>query len=128
MEWLPPKEQRKREARQIGMISSTSTQKYRDNLLAFREKKDSLAWPQCCCKISAITKTPTTCSGNEESDQTYQFFGTSVLTPLIPTILNHKICIHILIASHIRAHIKGTVCGTVLCTVDHPITGSLSPT
>jgi len=45
MEWLPLKERRKREARQIGMISSTSTQKYRDNLLAFREKKDSLAWP-----------------------------------------------------------------------------------
>jgi hypothetical protein len=45
MEWLPPKERRKREARQIGMISSTSTQKYRDNLLAFREKKHSSAWP-----------------------------------------------------------------------------------
>jgi hypothetical protein len=27
MEWLPPKEQRKREARQIGMISSSSMQK-----------------------------------------------------------------------------------------------------
>jgi hypothetical protein len=71
MEWLPPKERRKREARQIGMISSTSTQKYRDNLLAFREKKDSSAWPRCCCKISAITMTPATRSGDEESDQTY---------------------------------------------------------
>jgi hypothetical protein len=45
MEWLPPKEQRKREARKIGMISSASMQKYRDNLLALREKKDLLAWP-----------------------------------------------------------------------------------
>jgi hypothetical protein len=68
MEWLPLKERRKREARKIGMISSALTQKYRDNLLAFREKKDSLAWPRCHCKISAIAKMPATRSGNEESD------------------------------------------------------------
>jgi len=152
MEWLPPKERRKREARQIGMISSTSTQKYRDNLLAFREKKDSSAWPRCCCKISAIATTPATRSGDEESDQTYRFLGTSVLAPLVPTILDREIRIHILIASHIRVRVEGTVCGTisvriegtvcgtisvrvegtvfgtVSCTVDRPIAGSFSPT
>jgi hypothetical protein len=128
MEWLPLKERRKREARKIGMISSALTQKYRDNLLAYREKKDSLAWPQCHCKISVIAKMPATCSGNEESDQTHQFFGTSVLIPLVPTILNCKIHIHILIASHIQAHVEGTICGTISCTINRPIASSLSPT
>jgi hypothetical protein len=108
------------------MISSTSTQKYRDNLLAFREKKDSSAWPRCCCKISAIATTPATRSGDEESDQTYRFLGTSVLAPLVPTILDREIRIHILIASHIRVRVEGTVCGTVSVHIEGTICGTVS--
>jgi len=68
-----------------------------------------------------IATMPATHSSDEESNETYQFFGPKVLTPLIPAILGLEIWVHVHIASHIRARVEGTLCGIILGTVDHPI-------
>jgi hypothetical protein len=60
MDWLPPREQRKLNARKRGTISAASRLRFQDYLPVHREKKDPLPWARYRCEIRTNSATPPT--------------------------------------------------------------------